>query len=221
MRESYANRLKVPLAKSLMKPSSRVIDIGCGPGRVLLPVQEHCAGIVGIDSDPTVIEELQPKLRSSDSAVNAAAEKIPFSDDSFDVAICYSTLCVSNDPDMAISEIARVLRPNGRAVIDIRGTRNANHTFWKNYHAANGISLSGGTLTEARTQLRKHGLVIERTIGHGLTRAAYYLPVLRRWEWIERFTHSGSDPDLDYRLSNIMLLRELAASWYFVVRKPG
>src|SRR5215218_4936942 len=48
------------------------------------------------------------------AVVEAPAEALPFADDSFDTVTLTLVLCTVPDPDRALAEIARVLKPGGR-----------------------------------------------------------------------------------------------------------
>lgn len=49
--------------------------------------------------------------------VEAPAERLPFPDDSFDTVVCTLVLCTVDDPDRAIAEVRRVLKPGGRLLL--------------------------------------------------------------------------------------------------------
>ncbi|MGE9009792.1 class I SAM-dependent methyltransferase [Leptospira interrogans] len=220
-REPYSSRLKVRLAVSIINDSSRVLDVGCGTGKVLLPLASACASITGMDTDHLVVKQLTTDLASHNNATVQVgnAEQMPFADSSFDTVVCYSTLCVVAKPSTVIAEIARVLKPGGRAVIDFHGARNANTSFWRNYYAPLGIDLKAFSLSDVKRLMQEHGFFVDTIHGGGLTRAAYYLPFFRKLTWLNRINHSGHDPDLDYILSNMWGLKQLAASWYVVARR--
>ncbi len=60
---------------------------------------------------------LRRRLADSDvqaEVVEAAAERLPFPDASFDTAVFTLVLCTVPDPDAALAETARILRPGGR-----------------------------------------------------------------------------------------------------------
>ena len=48
--------------------------------------------------------------------VETGAEHLPFEDDSFDTAVTTLVLCTVEDPERAVSELARVLKPGGRLI---------------------------------------------------------------------------------------------------------
>jgi ubiquinone/menaquinone biosynthesis C-methylase UbiE len=59
------------------------------------------------------------KRRAADAGrevtfVEAAAEQLPFEDDSFDTVVSMAVLCTVDDPPQALREIRRVLRPGGQ-----------------------------------------------------------------------------------------------------------
>jgi ubiquinone/menaquinone biosynthesis C-methylase UbiE len=72
---------------------TRVLDVGCGDGR--LPSLYAAPEVVAVDSSPDATE-------------------LPFPDGSFDVVTCSHMLYHVPDPDGALAEFVRVLRPGGR-----------------------------------------------------------------------------------------------------------
>ena len=56
-RPPYSERLVDRLARETrLGPGSRVLDLGCGPGSLTLPLARHCGTMIGIDADPAMIE---------------------------------------------------------------------------------------------------------------------------------------------------------------------
>jgi ubiquinone/menaquinone biosynthesis C-methylase UbiE len=104
-----------------------VVDLGCGPGEVLVRLAALAPSLelTGIDVDAEMIERAQRKAdRRLGSAamrrprfVVADAAALPFADESVDLVV--SSFAVHHIPDRhaARSEIMRVLKPGGRALI--------------------------------------------------------------------------------------------------------
>jgi ubiquinone/menaquinone biosynthesis C-methylase UbiE len=96
------------------------LDLGCGTGRnlPLLP-----PGARGVGVDPCR-ETLVRALRRAPSAllVQARAEQLPFRPGTFDTVLSGLVLCSVIDPDLAVSEVRRVLAPGGamRALEHVR-----------------------------------------------------------------------------------------------------
>jgi ubiquinone/menaquinone biosynthesis C-methylase UbiE len=74
----------------------RVIDIGCGDGRMALGCAPYASEVVGVDPDPEAIRLARGKARELGAAnvrfEVGVAQELPFADEHFDVAILSWTL---------------------------------------------------------------------------------------------------------------------------------
>jgi len=95
--------------------SATVLDVGCGNGMQL----EQASGRIKIGIDPDVGSAMQCKGKGF-PVVIGNAEQLPFADNSIDGIICKVVLCLT-DEDSALEEIARVLKPGGKAYIIVNG----------------------------------------------------------------------------------------------------
>jgi ubiquinone/menaquinone biosynthesis C-methylase UbiE len=103
-----------------------VIEIGAGTGRSL-PHYERAARVVAIEPDASMAKRIETRLsavRVPVEVVSASAEALPFPDESFDAAVAAFVLCTIADPARALTEIRRVLRPDGRLALleHVRGS---------------------------------------------------------------------------------------------------
>jgi len=98
----------------------RTLELGAGTGLNLAHYTDAVTELVATEPDPFMARKLRDKLSQDPPApgsvevVEAAAERLPFEDDSFDTVVGTLVLCTVDDPDAAVREIARVLRADGQ-----------------------------------------------------------------------------------------------------------
>jgi SAM-dependent methyltransferase len=97
----------------LVRPADRLLDAGCGSGRLFAYDLRGRAGlIVGVDTSPDVAHN--PNV---DAPLRASLTALPFADETFDLIICKHVLEHLEEPESAFRELARVLRPHGQLLI--------------------------------------------------------------------------------------------------------
>lgn len=199
----YFYKFQEILADKITTDGGTFLDVGCGQGRIIRHVAPRVHAAVGIDIAP-----------NTSTTVQADALHLPFLSESFDSITCYSTIVIVPDSAAVISEIARVLKPNGRAVIHLTGALNLNPIYWKHWYIREkGIRTNNYSLSVGRKILRQCGLVVRESHALGVT----YAP-----KGSERFTgffHNHREPDLDFVLSNLPILRQFASHYFFVVSR--
>jgi ubiquinone/menaquinone biosynthesis C-methylase UbiE len=74
----------------------RVIDVGCGDGRMALGCAPYASEVIGVDPDPEAIRLARRKAREQGAAnvrfKVGVAQELPFADEHFDVVILSWTL---------------------------------------------------------------------------------------------------------------------------------
>ena len=101
----------------LSSASGDVIDIGAGTGVNLDSFPASVSRLVMAEPFPPMADQIAERVAGSGRDVEvevAPAESLPFPDDTFDYAVFTLVLCTVDDPDMALAEAARVLKPGGR-----------------------------------------------------------------------------------------------------------
>lgn len=131
-RDHLAPAQQLLLEQVALRPGERVLDIACGTGLVTFPAADAVGAtgsVVATDlSDAMVVqvtEEARLRQASHVTARRMDAESLEFPDHSFDAVICALGLMYVPDPSAALREMARVLRPGGRAAVAVWGARTA------------------------------------------------------------------------------------------------
>jgi SAM-dependent methyltransferase len=90
-----------------------LLDIGCGPGYVAAAAIDQGANAIGLDFSAEMIASAQ-KMFPHIQFVEGDAQNLPFPDHNFERVIANFALLHLADPERAMTEACRVLRPRGR-----------------------------------------------------------------------------------------------------------
>jgi arsenite methyltransferase len=103
-------------------PGERVLDVGCGPGFHLVELAEQVGptgAVTGIDASPQTLALARRRTQGRGNVTlhQADATALPVPDAGFDAALSVQVLEYVADPDAALAELHRALRPGGRLVV--------------------------------------------------------------------------------------------------------
>lgn len=100
-------------------PRPRALDAGCGTGFQTAILLELGYETLGVDLAPTLLRVARPRCPGA-RLVEADVQALPWRNEAVDLVVsCGSTLSFVPSPERAIAEIARVLRPGGRALLEV------------------------------------------------------------------------------------------------------
>jgi SAM-dependent methyltransferase len=116
--DQFAGQITVGAVTPLLdatqvRTGTQVLDVACGPGYVAAGADARGAYAIGIDFAADMVAEARrryPKIEFREGD----AENLAFDAASFDGVVCAFGLLHIADPDKAIAEAYRVLRPDGR-----------------------------------------------------------------------------------------------------------
>lgn len=104
------------IARLELDSTSRVLDLGCGTGIDLRKMAELTGRCVGVDRSLAMASASQELVGGRASLACADGSALPFPIDSFDATWSRAVLLHTPRPAMVVAEVARVVRPGGRAV---------------------------------------------------------------------------------------------------------
>jgi len=144
--ESHHRPITDPMLELMqLRPDERVLDIGCGSGWLCRQIAGlvHGGSVMGID----VSDEMVRRAEQASAGIPhvsfrvGTAEKIPCQDASFTRVVSVESAYYWSDPEKGLSEIFRVLAPQGSAWILINYYRDNPHCYQWGAHYAIPASL--------------------------------------------------------------------------------
>ena len=132
------------LAVDLLKPEKNAIimDIGTGTGAIIPYLAKQISNegqIIGIDFSKKMVQTaneriIKQKITSKAKAMVADGTKLPFPDGHFDAIIATFAFTSFPEPEKAMKECARVLRPGGRfSILDTGKPTRKKHQLKSRY----------------------------------------------------------------------------------------
>lgn len=116
-----------------VRSGMRVLDVCCGPGMLARAAIERGAHAIGLDF-PAVVE-LARKLVPAGEFQSGDAQTLQFPDNSFDAVVCGYGIIHLPEPEKALREMFRVLRPGGRVAVSVWHSETPNNGFGLVYAA--------------------------------------------------------------------------------------
>jgi SAM-dependent methyltransferase len=136
----FMGRYSEPLAAKFVALAGvmrgqQAVDVGCGTGALTAELVERLGAeaVSAIDPSESFVEAVRSRFPAAD-VHHAAAERLPFPDDIFDVALAQLVVHFMKDPVAGLREMARVTRRGGlvaACVWDHAGGTGPLAVFWR------------------------------------------------------------------------------------------
>jgi SAM-dependent methyltransferase len=115
-----------------LQPDDDLLDVGCGAAGLLAEHASHVRYVAGLDASEIQVGMARRRLADRLAAGSAEivlgyAGRLPWDDGRFSVVTSLNVLKFVPDPEGALREMHRVLRPGGRLVVTMG---ESNQTYW-------------------------------------------------------------------------------------------
>jgi ubiquinone/menaquinone biosynthesis C-methylase UbiE len=96
----------------------RVLDVGTGTGTVAALARARAAEVTAVDAEPSMLEIARRKAPGAETR-HAVLPHLPFPDDFYDAVVANFVINHVGDPEAAVREMERVVRPGERVAVTI------------------------------------------------------------------------------------------------------
>ena len=158
-------RLRDIVAGLSIEPRAAVLDVGCGTG-VLFPMLLEKVGrdghIIALDISGKMLKHAKTKGHPV-TVIQGDAQRLPFPDETFDWVVCNAVFPHFSDKLVALREVHRVLKDEGRLVICHPNSREAVNEI----HHTIGGAVAHDTIPSEEVTLR---LLRDAELNHAVVR---------------------------------------------------
>src|SRR5712691_9055863 len=117
--ELFGDRVHLAAMAALAGPDWVAGDLGCGTGQVSAALAPFVGRLIGVDSSAAMLQAAKRRLAGFDNIDlrRGELEALPIDDDRLDIAVLMLVLHHVPEPQRALLEVARVVKPGGRLVV--------------------------------------------------------------------------------------------------------
>lgn len=219
-----------------IKPTMSILDIGCGPGSITIGLAQRVPNgeVVGIDRVSDILEQARELAIDTGTSnvlfTHGDLYSLDYADNSFDVVYAHQVLQHLTDPQRALREIRRLLKPGGIVAVRDADYDTMVHSpdtieivrWLELYHQI--TSRNGGESNAGRYLngwLHETGF---EEIEMSASTWVFHKPAqLLNWgdSWGDRVTESSfAEQAIEYGLSTVKELESIANAWRHWARKP-
>jgi len=157
--DAYGRSFSQQPMLALLPADAVVADLGCGTGEVAATLAPWVGRVIGIDNSAAMLKAAGRRTENLASVELRRGEldAIPIEDACCDVAMVLLVLSYVTDAPAVLKEMARILKPGGRAVVVDLLPHDR-----EDFHQKMGHQVMGFELDQVRTMLEESGLKVTR-----------------------------------------------------------
>jgi SAM-dependent methyltransferase len=172
-----------PIAERI-RPGASILDVGCGSGRYLIPLERAGFDVLGVDISGAALKTLSRSFQRAQADLGC----LPFACSSFDAITCFGVLqhLSYDERNVAARELFRVLKPGGLAYVEVIGNMDMRYdcgeevepgTFVRggipNHHFSNGelsalLEVAGFTTVTAEDRILERTYNADKILRHSI-----------------------------------------------------
>jgi ubiquinone/menaquinone biosynthesis C-methylase UbiE len=177
-----------------LPPGGRILEVGPGPGHLLVDLATAGLQPVGLDLSPAMLRLASQRLRKRNLRVplcRGQAEALPFAAQSFQAVVLTFPTPFVYDPGWLL-QLQRVLKADGRAIVVEMATFDESNLPFRILEWLYGITGQRGLgpdlvqlLTAAGFAVSRHAVAVHRTTVHLIVAQCQAAPLCMPWSRIE------------------------------------
>jgi len=219
---AYEDQVEAIALRRLLPPDGDLLlEVGAGAGRNT-PRYQGFKQIVLLDYSYTQLQQAQAYLGRSDRYIYVAADayRLPFVPGLFDAATMIRTLHHMAEPQLALSQVRRVLRPGSLFILEYANKQNlkAILRYWMHRQSWSPFSLDAVEFAALNFDFHPRAIrgwlgKADFTVERQLTVSHYRIGVLKRWVPLKLLVAMDSGAQLTgnwWQLSPSVFVRSVA-----------
>jgi ubiquinone/menaquinone biosynthesis C-methylase UbiE/DNA-binding transcriptional ArsR family regulator len=117
--ELFGDRFHLSALGAFAQPEWIVGDLGCGTGQVSAAIAPFVAKVIAVDGSAPMLQAAKKRLReiANVDVRRGELESLPIEDATLDAAVMMLVLHHLPEPQRAVEEVARVVKPRGRVLV--------------------------------------------------------------------------------------------------------
>ncbi|MFH1068954.1 MAG: class I SAM-dependent methyltransferase [Candidatus Glassbacteria bacterium] len=187
--ESGLNRINTEVEREWVAgriTGGPVLDAGAGTGRLAAWLAGRNVPVTALDSSLNMLTHLRGKIRDLPAAAGDLY-RLPFPDGCFGSVVCLHVLFHLPDWPIVVAELARVLKPGGRLIFEMRSGEHVRlagrvlQLFGSGLQETGPVDPAAATIHVTRAQVRRvlagTGLRLEKTFAYDLVHSYWFRPL--------------------------------------------